>query len=325
MKAYLYQNNLDSLLASSSGGAFSRIVKKTIDIYKDVVIYGAAWDSELRVAHIRIEDYSEIRRLSGSKYARSNMGESLTTIQRDIEDGHFVVFSGTPCQVAAVKSYLSKKHIDKAKYLLIDIICHGTPSPIILKDWISWIEKKYNNQIIDISFRDKNISWEGYPTTITFKDGKKLSYTYDSQQFMRLFFSHLIMSESCFECPYSNLNRLSDITIGDYWGVKDIYPEIHSEKGVSLVLANSTLGDEIIEKIIDERLSDEIVFSSCDEYIKYQHNLNSPTDKPEEYERFWADYFEHGYNYVLHKYRIHKVKDAAKAWVKERIIKRRKR
>lgn len=304
MRSYLYKNKTEEVNNSSSGGAFKKIVS-CIGIDDNTIVYGAIWNNKLDVIHSNSKHTENLQCFSESKYARSKMGDTLNDVALQLSRGKTVIFSGTPCQVAGLRQFLNVRGIDTDNLYLIDIICHGTPSPIILKDWIKSIEKKYKHIITGISFRDKEVGWLGYPTKVIFDDGKVITHTYKSQEFIRLFFSHVIMGPSCYECPFSNLDRKSDFTIGDFWGVEKSFPEIVPGKGISLILFNTEKGIDIL-KIMEKSINcDEILFECPTEsFLQYQHNLNKPTEKPVERDNFWKDYKENGYDYVVKKYCI---------------------
>ena len=119
------------------------------------------------------------------------------------------------------------------------------------------------------------------------------------------FFTHLVMYKGCYSCKFSNIERNSDITIGDFWGVEDVFPELNPGKGVSLILTNTDKGQRILNRI-QQSLAKEEVLLECknDDYRKYQHNLNSPTEMPEMYDQFWRDYKDKGFEYILKEYKV---------------------
>lgn len=299
MDSYLYKNEESEILNSSSGGAFKRIIS-VINDEDDIFIYGAVWDEDLSVKHIYLKATDDIQQFSESKYARSRMEDCFRNIVEQLQGGKTVVFSGTPCQIAGLKSLVEIKRVDTTKLYLIDIICHGTPSPIILDEWKKSIERKYKKKVKSISFRDKKIGWLGYPTKVRFTDGEIIRRTYKAQEYIRLFFSHFIMAPSCYECPFSNMNRQSDITIGDFWGVENSFPDVNPGKGVSLVLANTKKGNDILERINKSKtLNETIIQCEKKSFLQYQHNLNKPTERPIGRDKFWNDFAKYGYDFAI--------------------------
>lgn len=304
MKSYLYKGNPEILMNSSSGGTFKRLVS-CIASNNETVIYGAIWNKNLSISHAYSKYGNDLQCFSGSKYARSDMGDSFKSVENNLLKGKRVIFSGTPCQIAGLKQFLMIKKIDINNLYLIDIICHGTPSPRVLNDWIKSCEKKYGRKIVDISFRDKSVGWLGYPTKVILDNGKIIRHTYKTQEFMRLFFTHTTLGPSCYECPFSNLDRKSDVTIGDFWGIENSYPNIEPGKGVSLILANTEKGIKCVESILKDKKEDELIIEcDTDSYLQYQYNLRKPTEKPANREEFWSIYKKYGYDYTMKKYKI---------------------
>ncbi len=322
MKVYAYKHALDILKRSSSGGAFTKIVEVFAGEHKDnISIYGAAWTDNNEVKHIRVSGGENIKCLNGSKYVRSNIKGIYIEVEKDLLNGKAVLFSGTPCQVFGLMEYIKRKKISDEKLLTIDVICHGTPKPLILKEYINWLEEKYKSQIIDMTFRDKSVGWKRYPTKIVFENGKILCKSYDAQLYIRMYFSLLILEEKCYSCKFSNMNRVADITLGDFWGVNEIMPEINSGQGVSLVIVNSEKGQTIIDKAKEEKKDSEVLIRyQGEEFLKYQHNLNRPTEMPKQYEKFWDDYKQNGFNYVVKKYKFDTLKGKIKFTLKMMLV-----
>ena len=166
--------------------------------------------------------------------------------------------------------------------------------------------KKYHSRIVKVNFRDKRVGWKYYPTSYLFENGREIIDTYESQLYIRLFMSSLITTKGCFSCPFANMKRNADYTIGDFWGIEDVMPDFLVRKGVSLILSNTKKGDMIIERI-KNGLSEGEVIRECKDnsFLSYQHNLNRPTEKPQNYEEFWIEYNNHGFDYVIKKYEFY--------------------
>ena len=313
MDIYAYKNTPEVVEKSSSGGAFSKIANIFSGQYKDnYSIYGAAWTENNEIKHIRITQLADLKQFNGSKYARSNIVNIFIQVENDLQNGMAVLFSGTPCQISGLIHYLAKKNVSTRKLLTIDIICHGTPNPIVLKDFISWIEKKYKSRVTNITFRDKSVGWKRYPTQIVLSNGKILRRSYTAQLYIRMYFSLLPLDNRCYSCEFSNMERTSDLTLGDFWGIDKIMPEISAEKGVSLVLVNTIKGQGIIEEIMNTlSSSEELKNYQGREFLKYQHNLNAPTERPSNYEDFWELYKKYGFDYIwfLHEKRENEIYD----------------
>lgn len=292
---------------SSSGGAFPTIVEM---IYSQCIkeecklaVYGAAFNEEFEVIHQRITSLHEMKKFQGSKYVQSNLLNSFMLVYNDLKSGYVVVFSGTPCQCFSLKMFLKNKNIDIENLILIDIICHGTPNPQIWKEFINWIENKEDSKITAFSFRYSQSNWKEYPVMIKFSNGKRFVNSYDARKYTELYFSNLIMRECCYNCRFANDERISDITLGDFWGIEQVIPEFPYQHGVSQILVNSDKGKKIIDKIIT--IADSQIFikeNYSEDYKSYQANINRPTLRLDKVDGFWKDYKNCGFEYILKKY-----------------------
>lgn len=222
--------------ASSSGGIFTLLAERTID--NGGVVFGAAFDENWDVKHICIDSKSELPKLRGSKYVQSIIGNCYKHAKTHLDTGQEVLFSGTPCQIAGLKRFLRK---DYHNLKTMDIVCHGTPSPLVWRKYLDEVSSMYNiAQITDIQFRDKTEGWKNYSLLIKYKDKegaeKTFRETLNENIFMRCFLSNLSLRPSCYACPARNGKSGSDITLADLWGAENICPELYDDNGVSLVL-----------------------------------------------------------------------------------------
>lgn len=306
MKVYALKNG--AIKDSSSGGAFPTIIDALQKISEDsnrIIVYGAVFDDDFNVIHKRAASEKDYANFRGSKYVLSRLGTSFIDVENDLSNGHTVLFSGTPCQIDALYFNLRRKNIDCTRLYTVDIVCHGTPDPQLWRDYIYWIEKKYGGKLTDYSFRYPNAKWKLYPVMAEFSTGKKYVNTYYLRQYMMLFLKKIVFRECCYSCKFSNLNRISDITIGDFWGIRKVLPQFGYENNVSEVLINTPKGELLFDEIIrDSAKNDQLSIMECrnDDYLIYQHNLNSPTIKPVLTEQFRIDYKKYGFEYVLKKY-----------------------
>ncbi len=306
MKAFAYQNRPENVIHASSGAAFKRLIEAIVDQAEKYSIYGAVWTNELEVEHKRIDDINKIGVFNGSKYLRSDFSEILPQLKDDLTDGYVVIFSGTPCIVASVLKFAKNEGLPVEKLYIVEIICHGTPEKKAWKDCVAWTEKKFHSTLKKVNFRDKRVGWKYYPTSYMFDNGKEIINTYESQLYIRLFMSSLITARKCFSCPFANMKRCADFTIGDFWGIEDVMPDFPIRKGVSLILSNTDKGNVIIERIKYDISEGEVIRECKDNsFLRYQHNLNRPTEKPKNYDKFWVDYNNQGFDYVIRKYELY--------------------
>lgn len=169
------------------------------------------------------------------------------------------MFSGTACQIAGLISYLEVSKINMENLFTVDIVCHGVPSPLVWKDYIELIKVRYGDEIQDYNFRNKNkFGWVSHVETATVK-----AKQHHMNEFTQLFYSHRIIRPSCFKCNFKGLERKSDITLADFWGIDKVLPRFNDGKGVSLVLINSDKGVSLFNKCKNELIYEEVVLDKC--------------------------------------------------------------
>lgn len=293
----------------TSGGAFIGIVEWFFQNMSQPVVYGCVLEnsSRLKVVHNRCDNLSDCRRFNGSKYVQSNIIGIYEKIKDDLEKGKTVLFSGTPCQVAGVyKAFFRWK--ESGHLYLVDIICHAVPSPLIFSDHVSYIERKHQKKISDYKFRSKIAGWRHIETAY-FVDGT-FTKDRDTQRFKDLFYNDFTIRDSCADCKYYSPHRISDITIGDFWGIENVDKSFYDSQGVSFVIVHTIQGNHIIEGITTnfEMLNIPVIEG-------YKYNHTKPVSLNVNRNKFWADYFSHGYSYVAKKYTDGILKRNAKALV----------
>lgn len=301
-KVYAFRNRKDVLEKSSSGGAFTAIYEAIFSSFTGKVsVYGAVFDSAFKVVHQKARNIQECNKFRGSKYVQSDMSGIYPEIQKDLENGDTVLFSGTPCQIYSVKSFCKKKEINTEKLYLIDVICHGTVSPFVWEDFVLWLEKKYGSKLNEFQFRYKKSRWKSYPVMAHFENGKSLINTLDVRLYTELYLTALPLIEKCYCCRFANLDRQSDLSIGDFWGIQKVMPSFPKGDGTSEILVNTEKGEHLMQIIKQQT---DVLIEEChsDGYIKYQHNLCNPTSKPKAFDQFQKDYREKGFEYVLRVY-----------------------
>lgn len=277
---------------SRSGGIFTALSDYVLSNHG--VVYGAITTSELRVIHFRADNEEDRNLMRGSKYVQSDISECYSLIQNDLDDGKVVLFTGTSCQVAAVKNAMGK---DYPNLYTLDIVCHGVPSPRVWKDYIAYIEKKYDAKCVEVDFRNKKkFGWPAHIETLKIRRGRKIK-TVNSRFYSELYYTHLILRPCCSECPYKSINHPGDITIADYWGIKKAAPEFFDWGGVSLVLVNSESGKKMFDCV-----KTEINFKETKFALSMQPPLQSSFPMPNNREQFWKDYEILGIEGILKKY-----------------------
>ena len=276
-------NDRDLLRTSASGGVFSSIAKKVLE--KEWYISGAInefTEGECDTHHILCNSFSQMPYLQGSKYVQSDMKDIFSQIKAVLDKNEFVLFSGTPCQVDALYHYLQGRSVEKL--FTIDIICHGVPGNKLFNGYIKILEEYLNGTIRKIDFRNKELSGWGLKGIIEYysrKGKKKRALLLPSfSSYYRLFLDSAIYRESCYNCKYARLNRVSDMTIGDYWGIEEEDPEVckswKASDGISCILINTPKGQDLFMNYSDYLNFKE---SSLEKVIKHNGQLLSPSKR----------------------------------------------
>ncbi len=299
---------------SSSGGIFTALYTKIIQ--EKGSVYGVALDDKFKACHQRASSLKECRGFRGSKYVQSDLKDIYVQVGEDLKVGKSVLFSGTPCQNAGLTSYLGVKKISCDSLYQVDFICHGVPSPIIWKQYLQYMSNKYESPIKAVRFRCKDTGWRNSSLKIIFTNRiYRGSYTKD--KYLNLFGSNINIRPVCYSCPYTNLERPADITIGDYWKIEKGDPMLDDNKGVSMVLVNSIKGQNLLSEV-----SEQLIMQEATIHNSGQVNLKQPTPKPKNREAFWNDYYNQGFNYALNKYGTPSLTKKTRVYVISPVIKK---
>ena len=246
-------------LESSSGGIFTILAEKILD--DGGVVVGVAQTAPTRFGHIVVDNKADLEKLRGSKYVQADTGFVYREIRTHLKSGRKVLFSGTPCQVAALYAVLGRTVYNNL--YTIDVVCYGTPSVKVFEKYVAELEHKKNDSLQKILFRDKKKGWNQYSLTHFFKSGEKFSISNTRSLFMNTMLSNICSNLSCAKCHYRKLPRIADITLGDYWGVSKIHPEMDDNKGTSLILLNAENGKTLFYSITNSLTSIESKLESA--------------------------------------------------------------
>lgn len=241
--------NRDELvrLESSSGGLFTLLAEQIINA--GGVVFGVGLDKELSAFHSYVETKEQLREFRGSKYVQSKIGETYKKAKEFLTHNRKVLFTGTPCQISGLKSYLQQ---DYDNLFCIDIICHGVPSPKVWHKYVSYHENRIGAQAQSANFRHKDKGWKRFSMSLSFNNSKQHIQTLDKDLFMRAFLKDTCLRPSCHKCNFKTLHRQSDLTLADFWGIQNVLPEMDDDRGTSLLLINSAKGKAMFDKIEDE-------------------------------------------------------------------------
>lgn len=227
---------------SSSGGIFYCLAKDVIDA--GGVVFGAAFDKEFQVIHTYAEDLKELKPLLKCKYVQSRMGDSFKQVKSFLKEDRKVLFCGTPCQTAGLLAFLGKKY---DQLITVDFICHGVPSAKVWKNYLQDVAA--GRKVTDVQFRNKTNGWSNYSVKYSFEDGSSYFTHWRGDPYMNGFVGDLYLRPSCHACRFKGFERTSDITLGDFWGIKKQIPEMFDDKGTSVVVVHSKQGAEAMKRI----------------------------------------------------------------------------
>lgn len=280
-KAYAARNkNYNVRRESSSGGIFYLLAKNIIE--NNGIVFGARFDDDFSVVHDWVSRASELHLFQGSKYVQSNIGNSLLDAKKFLDQGRLVLFSGTPCQVAALKDYLGK---DYNNLYTQEIMCYGVPAPGVWRRYIQYIQNRYKSKIVNISFRNKDNGWREYQCVFSFQNGKSHRVYHDNDLYMKGFIEGLYLRDACYECQFKGNNHQGDLVLADFWGIERICDTIDDNKGASLILILSEKGKKLFDIIENDMCFCEV---DANKAIQYNPAFSCSATKNINRNRFYS-------------------------------------
>ena len=241
-QVYAFKNkNTEEIMASASGGAAD--VAAHVVLNQNGVVYGAAYNADFVVKHIEVTDVLGKRQLQSSKYVQSDVNNCYSKAKEALTQDQKVLFTGTPCQIAGLYSFLGGDH---SNLFTLDLICHGVPSPKFFEKYLEYQRRKLKENITYYNFRSKDKRGWGTQYLIKTKTKTKTK-TLSLDRYGKHFMKGDCYRECCYQCPFANLERVGDITVGDFWGIAKSHPGFNSPKGVSSVFVNTPKGQQLFE------------------------------------------------------------------------------
>ena len=324
-EVYMVQHkDYETLKKSTSGGAFTAIAETFCN--EKYAIFGATFDENMVVRHTYTSDKRELHKFNGSKYVQSDVGECYKQAEALLKEDKKILFSGTPCQIAGLRSYLKKEYDN---LLCVDLICHGVPSPLMLEKYIRYLESKHGQKVKYISFRDKTkYGWLLPCTRIDFVSSRSSNYHLTADDpYEKIFLSNIALRGSCYSCKFTKFRRVGDLTIGDFWGAEILYPKINNKNGLSLVLINTDKGQRIFDHIRCFALCKKSDISSVSQENK---TLIRPTVKHKQRSAFYKDLHNMEFDKLIKKYCLSRpvyiralsvlLSPKAKRWIRKCIL-----
>ena len=284
---YAFQNKTEGILEqSSSGGMFSLIADWILS--QGGVIYGAQFDDSFMVVHSRATTQEEVLKFRTSKYVESKFDEVFNTICEDLKSGNPVLVSGTPCQISAIRKYVSLRKADTTNLYLTDLVCHGVPSRKVWADYLDILKQKYmkpDDQITSVNMRSKKFSWDKQVIDIETSSGN-LDIVNDDFSFNKFFLTLYCHRPSCFNCKYTSFKRPGDISLSDFWNADQARLAFNPDGGVNEVLLNTEKGVRLFEEISSAGHKQKI-----NKRVAWQPHLEYSAKKPKNQSQFWRQYF----------------------------------
>lgn len=285
--------NQEIRLKSSSGGIFSLLAEEIIK--QGGVVFGGKFDESFNVVHSYVDNIDDLDVFRGSKYVESRTGDTYSKVKLFLEEDRKVLFTGTPCQIAGLNSFLGKKYDN---LYMQDLICHGAPMAKVWNKYLEYRKDIDNNRLLHVSFRDKANGWKDYEMKFNYSAFTS-AISHHDDLFMKLFLSNYSLRESCYACKFKGLDKISDITLADFWGIRHICEEMYDNKGTSLVILNSLKGKELFDLINSKVEKREV---DLNEAIKYNLSIIESALKPVNRTEFLDDLDKLKFDELANKY-----------------------
>lgn len=265
--------------SSSSGGVFEILAQYVLR--QQGVVYGAGYNERMEVIHQEIDSEEQLDKIKRTKYVQSNMEGLYHRIEQRLKENRWVCFCGTPCQAESLKLFLNH---DYDRLILVDLICYGVPSPGIWKEYVQYMEKEHGGKMTDFSFRDKRNRDNGHMRSYII-DGTEYVDSLYEDIFCRIYFTNHILRPSCHNCKFCSVDRDSDLTIGDFWGIENVRPKIDDGMGTSLVIIHTDKAKKIWDQI-----KSGLDWFACEKDEVLQPRLQSATNMARDREDFMRRY-----------------------------------
>lgn len=281
-KAYAAYYDNDIRMKSSSGAIFSLLANEVLE--KKGIVYGVAMNASCTEAeYIGITEKQDLEKLLGSKYLQAKIKNIFKNVRENLVLNRLVLFTGTGCQINGLKKFLQK---DYKNLICVDIICHGVPSSALWKEYVGYMENKMQGKMEKVNFRCKDQGWENFGMK-EYGSSKEVYISKSKDPYMQMFLSDFCLRPSCYECKAKTL-RLSDLTIGDCWGIDTIAPEMNDSKGTSLVIVRTNQGEKIFNRLISKS-SVKVMEVEYDDATKENPAEFRSVYRPKERETFFID------------------------------------
>ncbi len=286
-----YTNHPAIQLTSSSGGLFTEFA--TYVIQQGGVVFGVALDEACHAVHCYAETEEELVQFRGSKYMQSVIGTAYRDAKTFLNAGRWVLFSGTPCQIAGLMSYLDRPY---ERLITQDLICHGVPSSAV---WDSYVASKKKGKLTHVTFRDKTYGWSAFSIVCHYSDGTKDSARSLDDPYMQVFLKNYCLRPSCYACAYKGKHHTSDLTLADFWGIDQVAPDMNHGAGTSLVLIHTDKGRALYREILQRITAKEVDY---DVSTRLNPVMYEPAYRPAKRDAFMETVISEGFAKAYRRY-----------------------
>lgn len=312
IRTFAVQNKKNTVLKESTSGGFFSVIAEYV-LNQNGIVFGAVYDENFEIKHVAINKAEDIALLRNSKYTQSDISDSYIKCKSELSEGKLVCFSGTPCQIAGLYSFLGKEY---ENLITVDVVCRGVPSPLLFKKYIEWLGGV--KEIKAIRFRDKYYGYFASTMSIYFKNGKVRRREIHSDPMLNFFFNNMCSRPSCHVCSFKTKDRLSDFTMFDFWHANKI-KNIFGTAGVTGLVVRNKKADNILNQILEKNF----IFVEADfEQVlaldgeMMTKSIQANKNRKELFKTLIRDDF----NDVLIKYGKIEKKQRIKLWIKNLLI-----
>lgn len=298
LKVYAGWSRHDAVrMKSTTGGIFYELADYVLSA--GGYVCGAVWNDDWSVSHMVTNQKKDLEILMGSKYVQSDKEQVYAQIKDLLQAGKQVMICSLPCETSGLYAYLGQ---DYDNLVVVDMLCRGVNSPVILQSFIQYLENKYGAAAVDVHFKNKEpYGWHRFTTRVEFQNGKVYNRDRYKDQFMRLFLNeNCSVRPSCYQCRFKGVEGYGDITIADFWGIENFHPQLDENKGTSMIKINTKKGDSFFQAA-----SENIFFQECLlEEANTRHNSCFSKSIPEAKDRkqFFEDFQSMTFDRLLRKY-----------------------
>lgn len=294
-------HDMDIVKHSSSGGVFYLLASEVLA--HDGVVFGAWYAEDGTVKHTMVENLSDINLLCGSKYVQSDIGDCYRVIRQQLNQNKRVLFSGTPCQVSGLISFLGKH---PRELLCVEVACHGVPSPLLLKKYVEYEGQKKKQTVSSVEFRNKVKGWRNYALALKLANGKTYYESKRESIYLRIFLKDIALRESCYQCETKGTESRADIILADFWGLTDTWSQFNDNKGTSLAITRTKAGSEALEEIKLKCIYQQITQQDA---MKNNKSIRHSACRPPERDGFYKDLVSVPFNKIVSKYAFSNLKE----------------